>query len=47
MLDTGASVSLINECTWHKLAQHTIKALSKWDGCQLAGVKEVLYHSMG
>ena len=24
MLDTGASVSLVNECTWNKLAKHTI-----------------------
>ena len=39
MLDTGASVSLINECTWNKLARHTTKPLSKWDGCQLVGVE--------
>ena len=29
----------MNECTWNKLVKHTIKPLSKWDGCQLVGVE--------
>ena len=39
MLDTGAAVSLINEDTWNKLADLTVKPLSKWNGCQLLGVE--------
>ena len=39
MLDTGAAVSLINEDTWNKLANLTVKPLSKWGGCQLVGVE--------
>ena len=47
MLDNRASVSLLNECTWSKLAQHSIKPLSKWDGCQLVGVEGSLIPVIG
>ena len=43
MLDTGAAVSLINEDTWNKLANLTVKPLSKWGGCHLVGVEGTLY----
>ena len=46
MLDTGASVSLISECMWNKLAEQTT-LLTKWDGRQLVGVEGSLIPMVG